>query len=78
LVTKELALEEVAVMVSEQARILDRLTPLQIAMRAWHPGGPSLDELVQFATARHLRRAGRGVCLINDCETCSNSAAPNG
>lgn len=59
IVSKELALEEVAVMVSEQAAILDSLTPRQAAERAWTPGGPSLEELEQWAAERLENRRRR-------------------
>lgn len=52
---KRRALHEVAQMVREQGAILDTLTAQEAAQRAWHPGGPSVEELVQFAIARGCR-----------------------
>ena len=49
---KRRALHEVAQMVREQGAILDTLTAQEAAERAWRPGGPSVDELIQIAIAR--------------------------
>lgn len=46
------ALRDVAQMVREQGLILDGLTAQQAAERAWHPGGPSIEALVEMAKAR--------------------------
>lgn len=45
--TFEEALSEVSALVVEQGRILDRLTPEEVAERAWRPGGPSKVEIVE-------------------------------
>lgn len=39
-------------MVREQGVILDSLTAQEAAARAWRPGGPSLEALVEIAEAR--------------------------
>lgn len=49
---RDRALREVAQMVREQGVILDGLTAQEAAERAWRPGGPSLETLVQIAEAR--------------------------
>lgn len=51
--TREQALDDLRRIVAEQGAILDRLTPMEAAQRAFRPGGPSLEELAsEFAQTR--------------------------
>jgi hypothetical protein len=58
--TRAEALRDVAMLVAEQGAILDSLDPLQAAGRAWHRGGPSVDEIAaRFARER---------CRLDRCD----------
>ena len=46
---REQALRDLAGVVAEEIAIIRTLTPREAAERAWHPGGPSVDELEQYA-----------------------------
>lgn len=45
--SKEQALADLARVVADEVAIIATLTPMQAAERAWHPGGPPLEELVE-------------------------------
>jgi hypothetical protein len=60
--TKAQALADLAVVVREALLISRALTPRQAAERAWHPGGPSVEELTETITKNRqaiARRAER-------------------
>lgn len=46
--TKEQALQDASNVLAEVAAIVSKLTPREAAERAWHPGGPSIDELTDL------------------------------
>lgn len=51
--TREQALNEARRIVAEQGAILDTLTPMEAAQRAYKPGGPSVEEIAEkFALTR--------------------------
>ena len=54
--TREQALVDLGRVVAESAEISSRLTPLQAAERAWHPGGPSVAVLAARIAASRERR----------------------
>ena len=49
--TREQALQDLGRVVAEEMAIVAQLTPLEAAQRAWHPGGPSVEELADQITA---------------------------
>lgn len=52
--TREQALRDLGQVVAEEIAIASRLTPLEAAQRAWHPGGPSVEVLTaQIAATRN-------------------------
>ena len=53
--TKEQALQDFADVVAEAAAIAARLSPEDAARRAWHPGGPSIEELTLLITESRER-----------------------
>lgn len=57
--TKEQALQNVSDGLAEVLAIVSKLTPRQAAERAWHPGGPPIDELTE-----QIRAA--GICREDD------------
>lgn len=53
MITRDQAFADLARMVAEEGAILDTLTPEQAAERAWHPGGPSKEDIAaKFAAER--------------------------
>lgn len=57
--TREQALQSLSDFVAECAEQTAALTPREAAERAWHPGGPSVDELTATITANRAAREGR-------------------
>ena len=56
--TREQALRELGQVVAASYAITSKLTPLEAAERAWHPGGPSVEVLAdQIAEDRAAARA---------------------
>lgn len=51
--TRQQALDEAGEVFADALAIVSALTPRQAAERAWHPGGPSVDEL-----ERRIRETG--------------------
>lgn len=49
--TREQALRDLGRVIAESAAITSKLTPREAAERAWHPGGPSVDELTELIRA---------------------------
>lgn len=45
--TREQALEGLGRVVAEEAAATASLTPREAAERAWHPGGPSVEDLTE-------------------------------
>jgi hypothetical protein len=45
--TREQALRDLGRVVAASHAITSKLTPLEAAQRAWHPGGPRIEELAQ-------------------------------
>lgn len=45
--TRAQALQDLADVVAEEIAIASKLTPREAAERAWHPGGPSVDDLAR-------------------------------
>lgn len=58
MITREQALQSLADFVAECAERTGALTPREAAERAWHPGGPSVDELTEIITANRAARSG--------------------
>lgn len=60
--TKAQAFADLVAVVAEELTISRALTPRQAAERAWHPGGPSVEELTETITRNRqaiARRAER-------------------
>ncbi|MGW9345842.1 hypothetical protein ACWGR3_30300 [Streptomyces albidoflavus] len=55
--TREQALEDLGRVVGDELAIVATLTPREAAERAWHPGGPSVDELTRTIAASRLQVA---------------------
>lgn len=53
--TREQALEDLGRVVADEMAIVAKLTPREAAERAWHPGGPSVDELTEIITASRVQ-----------------------
>lgn len=49
--TKEQALADLGRVIADEMAIVATLTPRQAAERAWHPGGPSVDDLEALIAA---------------------------
>ena len=47
--TREEALADLGRVVADEVAIITTLTPRAAAERAWHPGGPSVEELTRYA-----------------------------
>lgn len=50
------AMQDASDVLSDVVATLSKLTPREAAERAWHPGGPPLDELEQQIRAAGLCR----------------------
>lgn len=55
--TKDQALRDLGRVVADAAAIVTQLTVRQAAERVWHPGGPSMEELMQRIAATGLCRS---------------------
>lgn len=56
--TEQQALQDFADVVAEEMAIVSKLTPREAAERAWHRGGPSVEELTrQIEAARAEARS---------------------
>lgn len=55
--TRAQALADLGRVVAESAAISSRLSPLDAARRAWHPGGPSIEDLADRIAANRARSA---------------------
>ena len=60
-ITMEQALQNVADDLAAINEVTSKLTPREAAERAWHVGGPSVDEIEQDIVAARARRASRKV-----------------
>lgn len=47
--TRAQAIRDLGAVVAEEIAVIETLTPLEAARRAFHPGGPSIDELTAYA-----------------------------
>lgn len=56
--TQQQALDEAGEVLADVLAIVSSLTPREAAERAWHPGGPSLDELEQRISETGVCRGG--------------------
>jgi len=55
--TREQALQDLSDFLHEVGETTARLTPRQAAERAWHPGGPSIDDLEQQIAQTRVAQA---------------------
>lgn len=55
--TREQALRELGQVMAQVHAITSKLTPLEAAQRAWHPGGPSVEALAERITQNRAARA---------------------